>query len=70
MKSIFNIKGYIAVIPHIQNIYPPEKDNGVWSFGFKYISGVFEYFNFKTLQQARNEYNRLAQAVNDYWRIR
>ena len=67
MKATFSIEGYLAVIPHIQNVYPPEKDKVGWTFGFKYKSNVFEFFTFKTLKTARQEYNRLAKAINDYW---
>ena len=67
MKSTFSIEGYLAVIPHIQNVYPPEKEKTGWTFGFKYTSGVFEFFTFKTLGKARKEYNRLAQAIDEYW---
>ena len=67
MKSLFSIDGYLAVIPQIQNIYPPEKDRAGWCFGFKYVSGVFEFFTYKTLQHARLHYRRLAEAVEAYY---
>ena len=67
-KSIFSVEGYLAVIPHIQNVYFPEKDRVGWMFGFKYTSGVFEFFTYKTLSEARMQYDRLAQAIDEYWR--
>ena len=69
LKSIFSMDGYLAVIPHIQNVYPPEKDRlGHWEFGFKYTSGVFEFFSFKTCREARSNYERLAQAIDGYYK--
>ena len=66
-NSVFSIEGYLAVIPHIQNVYPPEKDKIGWTFGFKYTSGVFEFFTFKTLSEVRAHYNRLSGAINSYY---
>ncbi len=66
-NSVFSINGYLAVIPHIQNVYPPEKDRVGWAFGFKYTSGVFEFFTFKHLQETRLHYGRLADAINSYY---
>ena len=63
--------GYLAVIPHIQNVYPPEKDrNSYWEFGFKYTSGVFEFFSFKEHEEAWDNYGRLAQAIDEYYNKR
>ena len=70
MKSLFSMDGYLAVIPQIQNVYPPEKDRIGWTFGFKYISGVFEFFTFKNLPEARMQYNRLARAIEDYYNLK
>ena len=68
-KTLFSIDGYLAVIPHIQNVYPPEKDRHIgWCFGFKYESGVFEFFTYKTIKEARSNYERLAQAIDKYYK--
>lgn len=67
MKSLYIIEGYGAVIPHIQNIYPPEKTRVGWQFGFKYISGVFEFFTYKTLSEARSHYNELVKTIEEYY---
>lgn len=66
-KSTFAIDGYLAVIPHIQNVYPPEKDKVGWCFGFKYKSGMYEFFTYKTLQEAKQNRNRLSEAIDKYW---
>lgn len=70
MISLFAIEGYLAVIPKIQNIYPPEKAHTGYQWGFKYDSGIFEFFTLQTLFQARSEYNRLSIAVDNYWKKR
>ena len=67
MKSLFCIDGYLAVIPKIQNIYFPEKVETGYQWGFKYESGVFEFFTLKTMPLAREEYDRLAVALDNYW---
>lgn len=68
MKSLFSVDGYLAVIPQIQNVYPPEKDRVGWMFGFKYISGIFEFFTYKTLTEARMNYNKLTSAIENYYK--
>jgi len=67
MKSTFDLGYYKAVIPHIQNIYAPEKDAGIWMYGFKYKSGVFEFIHCKTWKKAQGEYERLDKAINEYY---
>ena len=68
MKSLFDINGYLAVIPQIQNVYPPEIDNIGWKFGFKYISGVFEFFAYETQSEAKIVYDELAWAIEGYYK--
>ncbi|HEU02036.1 hypothetical protein LCGC14_0987250 [marine sediment metagenome] len=68
MISVFEFEGYGAVIPQIQNIYGPKPDRDVgWCFGFKYSSGVFEFFSFKTEAEATAQHQRLLDAVDSYW---
>lgn len=67
MRSLYMIEGYGAVIQYIQNIYPPEKTRTGWQFGFKYTSGIFEFFTYKTLDEARNRYNELGKAIEEFY---
>ena len=67
MRSLYGIKGYLAVIPHIQNIYPPERIEVGWQFGFKYTSGIFESFVYKTKEEAVFHHSELATAINNYY---
>lgn len=67
MRSLYMIEGYGAVIQHIQNIYPPEKTRVGWQFGFKYTSGIFEFFSYKTLNEAREHYNKLGKAIEEFY---
>lgn len=68
-SALYAFKGYSAVIPHLQNVYGPEQENGVpvWFFGFKYTSGVFEYFSFATQEEAEVEHRKLLEAITAYW---
>jgi len=68
MKSLYSNDGYLAVIPHIQNVYPPEKINVGWQFGFKYYSGIFEFFPYKTLKECHTHYTKLAKAIDEYYK--
>lgn len=69
MKSTFEIDGYLAVIPHIQNVYPPEEIVNIgWQWGFKYTSGVFEFFTCKTLKEATESYKKLSLAIEEYYK--
>lgn len=67
-KSTIAIKGYLAVIPKIQNVYPPEEnDAGWWDVGFKYTSQIFEFFSFRTHKQAQDVYQRIEKAIDDFY---
>jgi len=69
-EALHSIEGYLAIIPKIQNIYPPEKTDTGYQWGFKYDSGVFEFFTMKTAAEARAEYKRCADAVEQFYRQR
>lgn len=61
---------YSAVIPMIQNVYAPlpEEHKGCgWYWGFKFSSGIFEYFNLPTREEACREHERLLVAIDEYW---
>ena len=70
--ALFVIDDYIAVIPHVQNLYKPEKESHVdaWFWGFKYKSGVFEYFTAPTHTAASLQFEMMANAVDSYWCFR
>jgi len=70
-KATFEIQDYTAVIPKIQNIYPVEEGGRIgWSFGFKYESGVFEFFHYETATQAEYDWLRLLTAIESYYEVR
>lgn len=52
LSSIFEIDGYGAVLPLVQNFYPVQRDAGSWCWGFKYTTGIFEFFYCKTKEKA------------------
>lgn len=67
-KATHEIQDYIAVIPKIQNVYPVEKARRIgWEFGFKYESGVFEFFNYKNRSQAEFDRLNLLFAIDHYY---
>ena len=67
MRATLDIDGYLAVVPKIQNIYPPEKMETGWQTGFKYDSGVFEYFVRKTKLESKILYCAIKRAIEDYY---
>lgn len=68
MNALFTFENYTAVIPHIQNVYGPERDRNVgWCVGFKYQSQVFEFWSFRTIREARKVHAALLAAVDQYW---
>lgn len=70
MISTFEIRGYGIVLPQVQNYYPIEIDedaNCIYSWGFKYVSGVFEYFHYSTAQRAELDRNNFIEALENYW---
>ena len=68
-SALIGIAGYRAVIPKIQNVYFVEHDENAGSYywGFKYDSGVFEFFHHKTSESARAEYERCCAEIDEYW---
>jgi len=67
-KATHQIQGYTAVIPKIQNIYPVEEARRIgWEFGFKYESGIFEFFNYKNKNQAEFDRLKLLVAIDYFY---
>ena len=67
IPATFEIKGYHVVLPCVQNVYPAEKYEFYYEWGFKYISGVFEFFSYKTKKEAQKAYDDFVLALNLYW---
>uniref|UniRef100_A0A6M3JGI8 Thiol oxidase n=1 Tax=viral metagenome TaxID=1070528 RepID=A0A6M3JGI8_9ZZZZ len=68
MSATFEIDGYHVVLPHIQNVYPVEKELNYYHWGFKYLSQVFEYFSYQTKDEAEKIHNAFIKALNQYWK--
>ncbi len=68
-KATINIRGYLAVISKIQNVYPPEELVIGYQTGFKYESGIFEYFVFEKLDEAELCYKQIEKAIEDYYNV-
>ena len=68
-SAIYEIDGYGIVLPMVQNYYPVE-DNGAGGFewGFKYTSGVFEYFQYKNRGNADDTRMQFITALNAWHR--
>lgn len=69
MNSTFEIEGYGIVLPLVQNYYPVEEDKNANSFcwGFKYTTGVFEYFHHSQKSVAEFQRTKFITALNNYY---
>ena len=69
MEALFEIDGYHAVLAHVQNVYPVEKDRFLYEWGFKYTTGIFEFFSYETKKEAAQSHDAFIKALNLFWEI-
>lgn len=67
LSAIHEIEGYGIVLPLVQNYYPVEKDAGIWCWGFKYKTGVFEYFHHQTKEVATAQRSLFVAALEEWY---
>jgi hypothetical protein len=67
LKCIFEIDGYGCVLPYVQNYYPVEKDKDLYCWGFKYNSGIFEFFYYRKKAKAEKERQQFINVLEAYW---
>ena len=65
-KAVHEIEGYGIVLPMVQNYYPVEEDKAGFYWGFKYASGVFEYFHHAIKKQAEVEREEFIVTLNSW----
>lgn len=69
LSAVYEINGYGIVLPLVQNYYPVEDNEaGGFCWGFKYASGVFEFFHYKQKTRAERERGSFIFALNT-WHI-
>lgn len=70
MEAIYEIDGYGIVLAQVQNYYPVEYDEKIraYSWGFKYISGVFEYFHYSKKLMAESQREKFIDVLNSYYK--
>lgn len=68
MKSLYEISGYGIVLAQVQNYYPVELDDKTETYywGFKYISGIFEFFYYKDVSEADESRHNFINALHNY----
>lgn len=65
--NVYEIDGYGIVLGQVQNYYPVEEDKpGMYCWGFKYISGIFEFFHYTDRTEAEEVRELFITALNDY----
>ena len=65
-SSLHEVNGYGIVLPLVQNYYPVEEDAGVFCWGFKYKTGIFEFFYSETEPSANAQRQEFIRAL-DAW---
>lgn len=69
-NALHEIGGYVAVLPHVQNCYAvDDNEAGGFCWGFKYTSGVFEYFQHAEEEAAEAERAAFMAALNAWHSI-
>lgn len=63
-SAVHEMNGYGAVLPLVQNYYPVEEDAGIFCWGFKYTTGVFEFFYHQTREKATLQRDKFISALN------
>lgn len=67
LSAVYEIDGYGIVLPLVQNYYPVEDNEaGGFCWGFKYASGVFEFFHYKQRSRADIERGSFIFALNTW----
>ncbi len=67
MKNIHEVDGYGIVLSEVQNYYPVEEHNrGLFCWGFKYISGIFEFFYYIDRAEAEKARFDFIGSLNNY----
>ena len=67
LQTLFEIDGYHVVLNHVQNVYPAAKEKFYYEWGFKYITGVFEFFSYETMEEAQEVHDKFVIALNSFW---
>ena len=67
MNPTFEINGYVIVLHWVRNVYPVEKGNVGWEFGFKFTDGFYETFSFSTESEARKTRAKLIASIDLHW---
>ena len=66
-QTLFEIDGYHAVLNCVQNVYPVVKEKLCYEWGFKYVTGIFEFFSYKTKKEAQKVHDEFVATLNSYW---
>ena len=67
MQTLFEIDRYHVVLNYVQNVYPVGKDKFYYEWGFKYTTGIFEFFSYKTRKEAIQIQDAFIKALNGFW---
>ena len=65
--ALFVIRGFVVVVPHVRNVYPVEKTDTGWEWGFKFADGFYEQFAYLKEQDAAEDRAALLKALSDYF---
>lgn len=67
--AVYEIDGYGVILPMVQNYYPVESNGaGGYEWGFKYTSGVFEFFHYINREDAEKQRAQFIYAINKWYK--
>lgn len=67
MNNVYEVNDYGIVLAQVQNYYPVEEDKpGMFYWGFKYASGIFEFFYYTDKAEAEEVRKNFIIALNNY----
>lgn len=65
--GIHEVDGYGVVLSQVQNFYPVEEDKqGIYCWGFKYLSGIFEFFYYTSKVEAEVAREKFIEALDKH----
>lgn len=65
--GLYKINGFVVVLAHVRNVYPLEKSDAGWEWGFKFTDGFYETFVFKKKADTRSSRNGLLTAIAEFY---
>lgn len=70
MTPLHHIRGFTVVLHYVRNVYPVEKADVGWEWGFKFTDGFYETFHYSSKKEAQKNRSEFVNALTRYWSVR